>query len=82
LLIVVFALWHPHIHAIVADGVFMEPGYFVRIAETWKHRAIEIWQDKVFDMLLDEKKIDQDTVAGMREWKHSGFSVDTAQRLQ
>ena len=37
------------------------------------HRAMEIWQDKVFEMLLDEKKIDQDMVAGMREWKHYGF---------
>jgi hypothetical protein len=35
-----------------------------------KHRAIEIWQGKGFDMLLDEKKIDQDTVAGMRDWKY------------
>lgn len=70
--------WYSHVHAIVADGVFMESGHFVRIAETWKHRTIEIFQVKVFEMLLDEKKIDQDAVAGMREWKHSGFSVDNS----
>lgn len=70
--------WHPHIHAIVADGVFTETGHFVRIPDTWKHRAIDIWRDKVFDMLLDEKKIDPDTVSGMKEWKNSGFSVDNS----
>jgi hypothetical protein len=32
----VVPLWHPHIHAIVADGVFTENGHFVRIPDTWK----------------------------------------------
>jgi hypothetical protein len=68
--------WYPHIHAIVADGVFTETGHFVHIAEMWKYRAMDIWQDKVFDLLLDEKKIDPDTVSGMKEWKNSGFSID------
>jgi hypothetical protein len=33
-------------------------------------------------MLLDEYKIKIEVVANMREWKHSGFSVDTAQKIQ
>jgi hypothetical protein len=70
------------IHDIVADGVFTESGYFVRIDETLKHRAIEFWRDKVFDMLLDEKKIDPDTVVSMREWKNSGFSVDNSVMIE
>jgi hypothetical protein len=72
---------HCHVLTIVCEGVFTQSGHFVHIPETWKHRAIEIWQDKVFELLLEEKKIDQETVAGMRTWKHSGFSVDTAQKL-
>ena len=35
-----------------------------------------LWQRKVFDMLLAEGKIDQDTVNQMTSWQHSGFSVD------
>ena len=69
--------FHSHVHAVVTEGVFTESGYFVHIPQTWKHRAIEIWQDKVFELLLNEKKIDQETVAGMRTWSHSGFSVAT-----
>ena len=74
--------WHSHVHAIVSEGVFTESGHFVHIAQTWKYRAIEIWQDKIFELLLNEKKIDQETIAGMRTWKHSGFSVDNSVRIE
>ena len=63
--------WHSHVHAIVPEGVFAESGVFVHIPYTWRHRAIEIWQDRVFELLLDVGKIDLDVVAGMRDWKHS-----------
>jgi hypothetical protein len=74
--------FHNHVHAVVCEGVFTESGHFVHITETWKHRAIEIWQDKVFELLLNEKKIDQETVACMRSWRHSGFSVDNSVRIE
>jgi hypothetical protein len=74
--------WHPHIHAIVSDGVFTESGYFVNIPDIWKHRAHEIWQEKVFDLLLEEHRIDEETVAGMRLWRYSGFSVDNSVRME
>ena len=68
--------WHSHIHAIVAEGVFTGSGHFVHIPCIWLHRATEIWQNKVFDLLLDACKIDHEVVANMRGWKYSGFSVD------
>jgi hypothetical protein len=70
--------WHPHIHAIVPEGVFTESGCFVPIPDIWKHRAVEIWQGNVFALLLAEHKITDDVVANMRTWKHSGFSVDNS----
>jgi hypothetical protein len=70
--------WHPHIHAIVPDGVFTESGCFVPIPDIWKHRAVEIWQEKVFALLLDEHKITQEVIESMRSWKHSGFSIDNS----
>jgi len=33
--------WHPHIHAIVAEGVFTEGGRFVHIPDIWRHRAAD-----------------------------------------
>jgi hypothetical protein len=36
----------------------------------------------VFSLLLDVGKIDLDVVANMRDWKHSGFSVDMSARIE
>jgi hypothetical protein len=71
-----------HLHAVVSEGVFTESGHFVHVSETWKHRAIEIWQDKIFELLFNEKQINQKTVAGMLNWRHSGFSVDNSVRIE
>ena len=72
--------FHPHIHAIVPEGVFTESGHFVHIPDIYKHRALEYWQERVFKLLLDTFKINDEIVGNMRGWKHSGFSVDTAQK--
>jgi hypothetical protein len=70
--------------------VFTESGHFVHIPDIWrrfevpeggKHRAAEFWQERVFCLLLDEHKINDEIAGNMRSWKHSGFSVDTAQKL-
>jgi hypothetical protein len=74
--------WHSHVHAIVAEGVFTESGHFVHIPDIWLHRAIEIWREKVFALLLDIGKIDPDIVSNMRGWRHSGFSVDISVRIE
>ncbi len=42
------------------------------------NRLLNVWQRKVFDMLLAAEKIDQDLVDQMRSWQHSGFSVDNS----
>jgi hypothetical protein len=74
--------WHSHIHAIVPEGVFTDTGHFVHIPDIWRHRAADIWQEKVFDLLLDACKIDPDVAANMRGWRHSGFNVDNSVRIE
>jgi hypothetical protein len=74
--------WHSHIHTIVAEGVFTENGHFIYIPDIWKHRAAELWRERVFGLLLDEMKINETVTASMRGWKHSGFSVDNFVRIQ
>ncbi len=73
--------WHAHIHAIVPEGVFTSSGHFVHIPDIWQYRAVEIWQEHVFDLLLDECKITLEVAASMRAWKHSGFGVDTSVKI-
>ena len=74
--------WHPHVHAVAAEGVFGPSGGFLPIADIQKHRAEEFWRERVLALLLDSHKIDQNTVASMRSWRHSGFSVDTSVRIE
>jgi hypothetical protein len=74
--------WHSHVHSIVPEGVFTESGHFVHIPDIWKHKAEDFWKEKVFDLLLDAGRIDIEVVASMREWKHSGFSVDNSVRIE
>ena len=74
--------WHPHIHTIVAEGVFTESGNFVHIPAIWKQSAEKFWQERVFSLLLDEHKIKDEVAVNMRSWKHSGFSVDNSVRIR
>jgi hypothetical protein len=74
--------FHPHIHAVVAEGVFTESGHFVSIPDIRKNRAVELWQGRVFALLLDAHKINDEIAGNMRSWKHSGFSVDISVRIE
>jgi hypothetical protein len=74
--------WHPHIHAIVAEGGFDEDGDFVPVEHVRLDRAVEIWQDKVFDLLFVKGLLDLATIQSMKAWRHSGFHVDTSVRIE
>jgi hypothetical protein len=39
-------------------------------------------QDRVFALLLDSHKINNEIAASIRGWKHSGFSVDNSVRIE
>jgi hypothetical protein len=82
--------WNSHVHAIVPEGVFTENGHtstglskgFVHIPDIWKHRAAELWRERVFSMLLDEMKINETVAASMRGWKLSHEALVAASPLQ
>ena len=70
--------FHPHIHAIVPEGVFLESGKFINVSRIDPKCFFEKWENKVFDFLLKEDKISQDIIDNMKKWEHSGFSVDNS----
>ena len=74
--------YHPHIHGIVTDGAFAPDGRFLPLPENLGHDPfLRLWENKVFALLLDDKKIDPPLVAQLRSWRHSGFGVDRSVRL-
>jgi len=72
---------HPHIHAIVTEGVFHKGGHFVPVDSVLLDRAIEIWRGKVFDIFFEAGLMDLEDIGAMMSWKHSGFSIDTSVRI-
>jgi hypothetical protein len=61
---------------IATDGAYTPEGTFICLPPMDTYRLLTVWQRKVFDLLLEEKKIGRELVDQMRAWQHSGFSVD------
>ncbi len=70
--------FHPHIHVIATDGAYRPDGTFICLPPMDTKRLLSVWQRKVFDLLLEEEKIDQQLVDQMKAWQNSGFSVDNS----
>jgi hypothetical protein len=61
---------------IASGGVFSRDGSFVHISNVDLTRCVMLWREKVFELLLHEDKITQEIVESMRQWMHSGSSID------
>jgi hypothetical protein len=69
---------HPHIHALVTEGVFLPDGTFLPLPKLATEPFLKLWEQEVFALLLAEGKITEEVVANIRSWRHSGFSVANA----
>lgn len=67
--------FNPHIHALVADGVFLPTGTF-RVLPPLPEAALrEALRHKLLDFLCTEGVLDAGLAERMLNWRHSGFSV-------
>ncbi|MFN0060514.1 MAG: transposase zinc-binding domain-containing protein [Planctomycetota bacterium] len=72
--------FHPHAHALSACGVFDRDGNFHEDLEV-DFASLELpFRDAVLGMLKRRGKIDDDRIALIKSWPHSGFRVH-AERL-
>ena len=74
--------WHPHIHALVSERVFVPDGTFMPLPKLATEPCLKLWKQEVFAHLPAEGKITEEVVANIRSWKHSGFSVEQSVRLE
>jgi hypothetical protein len=69
-----YARWHPHLHALVADGLFMESGYFYVMPKVDIRPCAELFRANVLKMQKKEGLIDDAFIKMIMKWRHnSGF---------
>jgi hypothetical protein len=76
-----FARFHPHWHVLVLEGGFTKHDRFVYLPLGADDGLLKVWQAAILSMFLKKGLIDQARVNMLKDWKHSGFSIECETRL-
>jgi len=75
------AHWQPHLHALVTAGVMDPDGSFTPLQLPAAGVTEELFRWRVIRMLVRRGRLEEDEAAGLLSWRHSGFSVHHAIRV-
>src|SRR5512137_1104055 len=67
--------FHPHLHALVTDGVFTPTDWFVAFPKIDLYALEHLFRHRVLHTLLRERRIDETVIRKLLGWRHSGFSL-------
>ena len=76
-----FVRFHPHWHVLVLEGGFTKHDRFVYLPIGADDGMLKVWQTSILSLFLRKKLIDQTRVNLLKDWKHSGFSIESETRL-
>jgi hypothetical protein len=76
------ANWQPHLHTLVSAGAFSAEGMFVPLPLPPAAVAEELFRRRVITMLRQRGRLEDEAAAGLLSWRHSGFSVHSAIRVE
>ena len=76
-----FARFHPHWHVLVLEGGFTRYDRFVYLPIRTDKGMLKVWQAAILSLFLRNELIDQGRVNMMKDWKHSGFSIESETKL-
>ena len=68
-----FLQWQPHVHGLTTCGGFLPDGGFEHAPAIDAKTVRELFEAKVFSMLLDKGLIGHELLEKLRSWKHTGF---------
>jgi hypothetical protein len=74
--------FHPHLHALVADGLFVRSGLFYVLPEVSLKPLEELFRVRVITFLVEKGLLPADRARMLRGWVHSGFNVHGSRRVQ
>jgi hypothetical protein len=70
-----YANWHPHLHALVTNGVMTRDGAFRELPQ-WTPQAVEeVFRRLVLLRLVEAERLSEEFQENLLAWVHSGFSV-------
>jgi len=73
--------FNPHVHALVADGVFEASGRFIPLPPIPEALLAERLRREVLRLLVRREAIPPQLAGQMLAWRHSGFSVHNQVRV-
>ncbi|HUP49498.1 MAG TPA: transposase [Thermoanaerobaculia bacterium] len=74
--------FHPHVHALVSRGGWTEGGQWVPLPWVDAKAAELLFRHKVLSLLRKAGLIDEQRMALLLSWKHTGFSVHNSVSVQ
>ena len=77
-----YANFHPHVHAIVTEGLLLADGSFVAVPWPAAQVLEEAFRRIVLDRLVRAERLSEDFRDALLSWQHSGFSVHAAERVE
>jgi len=72
---------HPHLHALVADGLFARSGMFYVLPDVTLKPLEELFRARVITFLVDKGLLPPARADTLRGWVHSGFNVHRSRRV-
>ena len=76
-----YANFHPHVHALVTEGVFAKDGTFHAVAWPPSWVLEEAFRRLLLAALVRAERLSEEFAANLASWRHSGFSVYAASRV-
>ena len=73
--------FHPHLHMLLADGLFVRSGLFYLLPEVSLKPLEELFRARVITFLLDKGLLPPERARMLRGWVHSGFNVHRSRRV-
>ena len=74
--------FHPHLHALVADGLFARSGLFYVLPDVSLKPLEELFRARVITFLVDKGLLPVARANMLCGWVHSGFNVHRSRRVQ
>jgi hypothetical protein len=73
--------FHPHLHALAADGLFVDSGFFHVMPDVSLAPLEELFRARVITFLVKKELLPPERARMLRGWTHSGFNVHRSERV-